>query len=284
MAKKKETLEQWNIRREEALKAIEKLRLMDDILMTVAFKENLLAVQCMLRIILNDTGIIVMKVIVQDVYSNLRGRGVRLDIHAVDSLGRHFNVEIQKDNSGVSVKRIRHNGALMDAENIQSGGDPKDLPDTYVIFICENDPYKAGLPVYTVEKRVKETGAPYDDGMHYLFVNGEYTGDNDYGKLAADLRARSPEEMHFQPLADAVRQAKQTEKGVSHLCTIVEQYGDRRFFEGHEEGREEGREETSIAYIKNLMETMGATLEQAMAALKIPEADRSRYAQALANR
>lgn len=46
---------------------------------------------------------------------------------------------------------------------------------------------------------------------------------------------------------------------------------------GMEAGRKEGAAQTMLNSIKTLMETMSFTAEQAMTALKVPEADRSRY-------
>lgn len=43
-------------------------------------------------------------------------------------------------------------------------------------------------------------------------------------------------------------------------------------------GRAAGVAETTLVSIKSLMETLGLTIEQAMAALKVPEIDRPRYA------
>ena len=48
-----------------------------------------------------------------------------------------------------------------------------------------------------------------------------------------------------------------------------------------EKGRAEGVAENTLTSIKNLMETLGLSLEAAMAALKIPEADRPKYAKQL---
>lgn len=47
--------------------------------------------------------------------------------------------------------------------------------------------------------------------------------------------------------------------------------------EDFEETKQETKQETLLEAIKNLMETMKCTAEQAMAALKIPEADRGKY-------
>ncbi len=48
-------------------------------------------------------------------------------------------------------------------------------------------------------------------------------------------------------------------------------------------GRAEGRAEGMAASIQSLMDTMGWTIEQAMAALKVPEADRPKYTKLLNN-
>ena len=51
---------------------------------------------------------------------------------------------------------------------------------------------------------------------------------------------------------------------------------------GREEGREEGRQLTLIANIKNLMNRVKFTIQQAMDALDIPEAERPQYAASIA--
>ena len=46
---------------------------------------------------------------------------------------------------------------------------------------------------------------------------------------------------------------------------------------GMEKGIAKGMTDAILTSIKNLMETMGLTIEQAMAALKVPEAERQKY-------
>lgn len=47
--------------------------------------------------------------------------------------------------------------------------------------------------------------------------------------------------------------------------------------EGMEKGRAEGLEKGILSSIKSLMETMSWTLDQAMTALKVPEAEQQTY-------
>ena len=51
--------------------------------------------------------------------------------------------------------------------------------------------------------------------------------------------------------------------------------------EGMEKGRAEGMENAMLSAIANLMDTMKLTAEQAMEAIKVPLADRSRYSSQL---
>jgi hypothetical protein len=67
------------------------------------------------------------------------------------------------------------------------------------------------------------------------------------------------------------------EEEVVNMCNLSE--GVKQI--GREEGIEIGREENTIVSIENLMRTVNFSLEQAMYALDIPEADRAYYANAI---
>ena len=67
------------------------------------------------------------------------------------------------------------------------------------------------------------------------------------------------------------------EREVSVMCNLSKGVMEK----GMAKGRVEGVAENTLASIKNLMETLGLTIEQAMAALKVPEIDRPKYAKQL---
>ena len=48
------------------------------------------------------------------------------------------------------------------------------MPETYIIFITSNDVLKGGLPIYTIERTIQETGALFKDKAHIVYVNGSY--------------------------------------------------------------------------------------------------------------
>lgn len=46
------------------------------------------------------------------------------------------------------------------------------MKDSYVVFLYKYDKFKAGLPVYTIERKVLETNSYFNDGSHIVYVNG----------------------------------------------------------------------------------------------------------------
>ena len=69
------------------------------------------------------------------------------------------------------------------------------------------------------------------------------------------------------------------EAEVQAMCNLSQGVEEK----GRIRGRAEGRTEGIAASIKSLMDSMGWSMEQAMAALKISEEDRSQYAKLLNN-
>lgn len=109
----------------------------------------------------------VAQVHVQHEMKNLQGRSARLDILAVDQENRVYNIEIQRDDRGASVKRVRYNSSLIDANITEPGEQYEKLNETYVIFITEHDVLKGGRPIYRIERTVQETGESF--GSRYAY-------------------------------------------------------------------------------------------------------------------
>ena len=63
-------------------------------------------------------------------------------------------------------------------ELISTGTDYKELPDTYVIFICDFDPFGFGKYKYTFDMICTETGEMLDDGARTIFLSTNGTNDS----------------------------------------------------------------------------------------------------------
>jgi len=197
---------------------------MDDDFMTVCLADNFDGVELILQIILGKKDIKIKSVRTQEPMKNLQGRSAVLDVHAVDSADKEFDVEIQRADAGAGAKRARHNSSLLDAHILKPGDDTEDIPDSYVIFITENDVMKGNQPIYPVERYVTigKNKVLFGDGSHIIYVNGTYRGDDEIGKLMHDFSCTDPDDMNYEELAKKARYFKRDEKGVAVMCKIME--------------------------------------------------------------
>ena len=221
---------------QEDLQRLRGFRLLDDDFMTKVF-EDISCAELLLRIILNDEGIRVLEAHSQRGITNLQGRSVKLDILAVDSHNRVFNVEVQRSDRGAGAKRARYNSALIDANVTEPGDQYEDLNETFVIFITENDVMKAGLPIYHIDRVVRETGKLFEDEEHIIYVNSQIKDETKLGRLMHDFSCTDAKDMYNKVLADRVRYFKEDERGVESRCREM----DIMRNQAHEEGIEKGR-------------------------------------------
>lgn len=177
----------------------------------------------LLQIILNRNDLKVQSVHGQHDIKNLQGRSVRLDILAVDTIGRVHNIEIQRSDKGAGVKRARYNSSILDANITEAGDKYENLNESYVIFITENDVLKAGLPIYHVDRIVRETGELFNDESHIIYVNSQIKDETALGKLMHDFSCTDAKDMNYKILADRVRYFKEDEKGVETMCKSMEE-------------------------------------------------------------
>ena len=81
------------------------------------------------------------------------------------------------------------------------------------------------------------------DGLHIIYVNGKYRGDDPVGNLMRDFACTSAVDMHYNELAERVRYFKETEEGLASMCRSVEELVEKYEEKGRAEGRAEGLEE-----------------------------------------
>lgn len=188
-------------------------------------------------------------------------RGVRLDLFARGG-GRLYDIELQVLRRGGLGKRYRYYQGAIDTEMLGKGEDFDALPESYIIFVCDHDPFGHGHPVYTFEHtcREDETVQVADDA-HWIALNCkaydkvqdrelrdfmEYLSD---GKISDDALVAS--------IAKAVDEANEDRRWVGKVFSVSTMAEDmerelriwRRMglkegrAEGLEQGLQEGREQ-----------------------------------------
>ena len=103
----------------------------------------------------------------------------------------------------------------------------------------------------------------FDDGSHIVYVNGSYKGNDEIGKLLHDFGCKDSKDMYYPELAKGVRHFKEEEGGRKVMCEAIEKYADRKALD------------KQIELIKNLMESMKWSAEQAMTAMQISDTDKT---------
>lgn len=109
-------------------------------------------------------------------------KGIRLDVYLKDDKNRHFNVEMQVANTEI-LKRSRYYHSQIDMELLSTGIDYEQLPETYVIFICDYDPIGLGKYKYTRCQMIEEDrDYHYDDGSYTIFLSTVGTNEDEVSK------------------------------------------------------------------------------------------------------
>ncbi len=267
---------EWHL---EDLQRIRQLRLIDDDFMNACFDGYIKGTELLLRIILHKPDICVKQVVTQKVMKNLLGRDVWLDIDAVDTTGKEYDIEIQRSDNGADRKRARYHSSMLDAHMLKPSDNFSLLPESYVIFITEHDVIGDGLPLYMIERQITDTGELFNDGEHILYVNGaDQNVSTELGRLMHDFFCTDANDMYYKELADKVRFLKEEEKGVASMSNILEEMRQEVAQEVAREVAQETEEQTTVLYIREVMDSLGVTMEKAMDVLKIPQARRETYA------
>lgn len=210
-------------KRQKDLERLRGFRPMDDDFMRCLFKDNIPLAELVLRIITGKPDLVITDCQTQKDMKRLAGaRSICLDAYGTDSTGKKYDMEIQREDKGADPHRARFHSSVLDIENLDAGQEFSKLPETFTIFITEKDFYGEGEPIYFIERMNITTGKPFADGEHILYVNGEYRGDSDIGKLMHDFNCTDAADMNFKLLADRTRYLKENPKGVSEMCKVIE--------------------------------------------------------------
>ena len=178
-------------------------------------------------------------------------KGVRLDVYAKDEKNTRYNIEMQVLKQSALGRRSRYYQSQMDMELLAKGCEYAELPDSYVIFLCDFDPFGERKYRYTFRTACEETKkVSLKDGRCIMFLNTCGEDEQDVPKelvsflkfVHADLKESQKD---FQD--DYVRQVQKSVIHIKENREMEERFmllelllqDERR--EGREEGRKEGR-------------------------------------------
>ena len=205
------------------MERIKEMRLIDDIFMSKVFEDRACA-EVLLRAILKKNDLKVKNVNVQYDIKNLQGRSVRLDILAEDEIGKIYDIEVQRSNTGADAKRARYNSSLLDANITEPGDTYKKLAETYVIFITESDVFKAGKAVYHIDRVIRETKKIFEDEDQIIYVNSQKQNNTTLGRIMHDFYCKDAKDVKNKTLKNRIKFFKEDKEGVTIMANTIDKF------------------------------------------------------------
>lgn len=191
-------------------------------------------------------------------------RGVRLDVYVTDEDGVRYDVEMQGRSHSIPYleQRTRFYQGSIDRDFLKSGEDYENLPESYVIFVCNFDYYGAGYACYERISCIKDCPEiTYDDGSHAIFFNTHYKTVNvnkDIQEFLDYIRTNDDNTPLGGELAkkarEKVQEVRNSEKWEVEYMTM-----QMYLKEKYNEGREEGRIEILSANIRSIADILSPT-------------------------
>ena len=198
-------------------------------------------------------------------------KGVRLDVYAKDENHTHYDVEMQTTMKPAIGKRARYYHSQIDMELLVSGEEYEKLPNSYVIFVCDYDPFGKKKYCYTFANQcLEEFELNQKDGCRTIFLSthGENRDDVPTGMVnflkfvGADL-AESEQDFgddFVRKLQKAVRYVKESREMEERFMSYSLLFRDERVA-----GRNEGKAQSIIVLLEDLGTIPDEAYEKIMA-------------------
>ena len=176
--------------------------------------------------------------------------GVRLDVMAEEEgTRRRFNVEMQVKTEIALAKRSRYYHAQMDMDALLAGESYDQLADTYVIFICDFDPFGNRLYRYTIENRIQETGNALNDGSQTIILSTKGKNQSEVPVelvrflqyVAQETDEAETEDDYVKMLQERIKSIKKNRDWEGKYMLLEEMMREERM-EGMQEGIQKGQE------------------------------------------
>ena len=83
----------------------------------------------------------------------LTAKSIRLDVYVEDNAGTIYDIEVQTTNKYNLGKRTRFYQSMIDVRTLEKGHNYKKFRKSFIIFICNYDPFNKNRLIYTFRNR-----------------------------------------------------------------------------------------------------------------------------------
>lgn len=200
--------------------------------------------------------------------ASISSKTVRFDVYT-KSESRIFDLEMQTVRKTDIPRRTRYYQSMIDVDNINRGVDYKQLKDTYIIFLCLDDLFGKGLPVYSFENICDEDkSTKLQDGAYKVFFNAK-----ECDKLRSDeernffkfLRGGNADDDFTRQLDEKISKIKRNSKWREQYMTIKQ-----AFYDEIEEAAQLAAQANAIKNAQNLLRMNILEHEQISQAIGLP--------------
>ncbi len=186
-------------------------------------------------------------------------RSIRLDVKVETIDKKIIDVEMQVGHYLQLPLRFRGYQSILDASYWKRGDNFDTLKETYIIFLCLNDPFSQGNPVYTFEPICKENClVEADFKTHWIALNAQAANKAPMSiqHLLKYMKTNmSSDDALIQKIDEIVVETNNDSKKVIELTTIQDKIDEFRNIieKQHEEIKTKNRElESAKKEIENL--------------------------------
>lgn len=205
-------------------------------------------------------------------------KGIRLDVYAKDENNTHYNVEMQVLKRAALGKRSRYYHSQIDMELLLKGKEYQDLPDTYVIFICDFDPFGKKRYCYTfMNCCLEDKELKLRDGSNSIFLSTKGENETEVSQelmnflkfVSADLKEsisdfQDPYVKQLQEAISRIKSNREMEERYMILRELLKDEYSEGMLLGREEGKVEGKAEDILDFLGDLGEVPDTLRDEIM--------------------
>ena len=199
-------------------------------------------------------------------------KGVRLDVYVKDS-DKVFDIEVQNDSAISLPKRMRYYQSMVDMDSLLKGQDYSELKESFIIFICNFDPFHQDLPCYTFKNLcIQDKNLELCDETTKIIFNSTAYNKEKNLEISAFLKyikTKVPTSNLTDKINNMVEEQKENDKFRTEYLSMNLHDRDitrKAFAEGEalgiEKGISQGAEQKAIETAKKMILQSVGTLEQ----------------------
>ena len=162
-------------------------------------------------------------------------RGIRMDVYIEDDGNTVYDVEMQGANKRFFGRRFRYYQGAIDVDIVRRSEGFDKLKKSFIIFICDYDPFGKGWYVYPFERNCPwDSDIKIKDDTHWYVLNVKGYKDaeghevkDEIKELLSFMNGSEPKSDYTKMLDTAVKEVKQDDERRHSYMSIGAQMFDR---------------------------------------------------------